>query len=170
MTTPPSDTDNPWFSQDEADRYMAAARDVLHGDLCRLLLLGSLRGCEGRSLLRGDLRLEAASPYLVVNTRTLDVDAETVRLLRDRLAWRERARDRATRWDDPADHVFTTESGAPISEGQLRRIHTRICTRAGLRPITIRGLRHTSVSLLIVAGVPLAKVARILGHPTWQGR
>ena len=31
MMTPPTSTNNPWFSRDEADRYEAAARDVPHG-------------------------------------------------------------------------------------------------------------------------------------------
>jgi integrase len=170
MNKPPTSTDNLGFSRDEADRYEAAARDFPHGDLCLLLLRCCLRGSEGRNLLRGDLRLEADPPCLRVNTRLLALDPDTARLLRDRLAWRDRAREQATRWDDPVDHVFTTAYGTPIGEGQLRRIHNRICMRAGLRPISVHGLRYTTASLLMAAGVPHSEVARILGHTTWRGR
>jgi integrase len=185
--TPPFNTDNPGFSQDEADRYEAAAQGVLHGDLCVFLLRSTLRMAEARGLLLRSLHLDGEPPHLLVQTAMLpcggwpeaageagarinpgnagrrqapvvtwtlktersssrrDLDAETVTLLRDRLAWRDQAQSRATRWDDRYDLVFTTSSGTPITGAGLLQIHQRICTLAGVRRIAVHGLRRTGL-------------------------
>lgn len=38
------------------------------------------------------------------------------------------------------------------------------CIRNGLPPITVHGLRHMFVTILIEQGVPLAKISGLLGH------
>ena len=74
-----------------------------------------------------------------------DLDAETVTLLRDRLAWRVQAQSRATRWDDRYDLVFTTSFGTAITGVGLIQIHQRICKVAGVRRIPVHGLRRTGL-------------------------
>ena len=44
------------------------------------------------------------------------------------------------------------------------REHGRLLAAAQVRPITFRGLRHTSATLLLKAGVPAHVVQRRLGH------
>jgi integrase len=168
--TPPFDTDDPWFSREEADRYEAAARDVPLGDLCLLLLHCGLRSSEVRNLCRGDLRLASDPPYLTVSLRWLALDQGPAMLLRSRLAAADRAHDQASGWDDPTRLVLTTAFGLPISQDQLRLVHLGICARAGLRPISLHGLRHTAISLLIAAGRPLNQLPGFVRRGKWRGR
>jgi integrase len=98
--------------------------------------------------------------------RPIDLDPETVMLVRDRLAWRDQIQGRVSRWDDRFDLVFTTKFGVPLTGNQLGQTHRRICDLAGVRRIPLHGLRHTGLSLLIAAGVSLPKVAKIAGHST----
>jgi integrase len=41
---------------------------------------------------------------------------------------------------------------------------TRLCKAAKVKPITVHGLRHTSATLLLSAGIPAHVVQRRLGH------
>ena len=45
-----------------------------------------------------------------------------------------------------------------------QREFARVIKAAGIRPITIHGLRHTSATLLLKAGVPPHVVQQRLGH------
>jgi integrase len=61
--------------------------------------------------------------------------------------------------------VFTTEIGSPIDPSNLRRQCRKLCVRAGVDPVTPNELgRHTAASLLWEAGVPLERIAEMLGH------
>jgi integrase len=60
-----------------------------------------------------------------------------------------------------------------MHEGSIGQALERACERAGFgnevgerfRPlVTLHGLRHTSVSIMLGAGVPLIVVSRQLGH------
>ncbi len=41
-----------------------------------------------------------------------------------------------------------------------------LAVRSGLPPVTVRGLRHGSASMLLAAGVDLKVVSQIMGHAT----
>jgi len=62
--------------------------------------------------------------------------------------------------------VFCTSSGAPLDAANVRRSFRSLCARAGLEPSewTPRELRHSFVSLMSDAGVPLEDIARLVGH------
>jgi hypothetical protein len=86
-------------------------------------------------------------------------------ILRNRLAALPGLRASAKSWDDRYDLVFTTGLGSPISYTAVKRVHQRICKLAGLdRRITLHGLRHTGLSLLMAANVPLTEIQAIAGH------
>jgi integrase len=77
-------------------------------------------------------------------------------------AVRERAGDR---WEDH-DLVFTTWHGRQLDAANVRRGFRRVLAEAGLDPKvwTPRELRHSFVSLMSDAGVPLEEIARLVGH------
>lgn len=62
--------------------------------------------------------------------------------------------------------VFVTERGNPIHGPNLLPPFRAHLARLGLPRITWHGLRHSTASVLISAGVPLPVVSRILGHST----
>lgn len=64
------------------------------------------------------------------------------------------------------DLVFCTESGLALDSANVRRAFRRVVRRAGLDDgtWTPRELRHSFVSILSEAGVPLEEIARLVGH------
>lgn len=65
----------------------------------------------------------------------------------------------------PTGRVFTTRSGEPLDAANVRRDFKAIVKKAGLRPEwTPRELRHSFVSLLSDHGIPLERIALLVGH------
>jgi integrase len=62
--------------------------------------------------------------------------------------------------------VFCTANGTALDAANVRRMFRAICTKAGLDAgeWTPRELRHSFVSLMSDAGVPLEEIARLVGH------
>ena len=60
--------------------------------------------------------------------------------------------------------VFTTAKRSPGRARNLARSFARIVRAAGLRPIRLHDLRHTTASLLKKLGVPARDAMVILGH------
>ena len=106
-------------------------------------------------------RLKTPAAY-----RRLYLADAAVTLLREQLEWRDQTAATATTWDRRYRLVFTSSLGAPMCKSTLHNQHRRICALAGVRRIVPHGLRHTGLSLLIAAGVPLTLVRQIAGHQT----
>ena len=69
------------------------------------------------------------------------------------------------------DHglLFTTRYGTPLDGNNIRRRFRALLGEAGVpapQGLRFHDLRHTSVSALIAAGVPVPEVAAIAGHAT----
>ena len=63
--------------------------------------------------------------------------------------------------------VFATARGGELDPANVRRAFRKACRRAGIgEDWTPRELRHTGISLLSLAGLPIEEVARIAGHST----
>ena len=71
----------------------------------------------------------------------------------------------AARWRDN-DLVFTTRLGTPLDAANVRRAFRQVAEDAGLRAEewTPRELRHSFVSLLSSAGIPIEDIAHLVGH------
>ena len=67
-------------------------------------------------------------------------------------------------WSNPDDLVFTTTVGGPIDPNNLRRTFAGITESAGLGHWHPHELRHSAASILSAAGVPLERIADVLGH------
>ncbi len=98
------------------------------------------------------------------NARVIDLDAETVRKLRQH---RRQQNEERVEW--AADYedqnlVVAKENGEPIHPHTLSQSFERIIQRAGLRRIRLHDLRHTHASLALKGGVPVKVVSERLGH------
>lgn len=81
---------------------------------------------------------------------------------------RRQARERIAAgptWQD-LDLVFATRVGSLMDPSNFRREFSTVCKRAGLGHWHPHELRHSAVSLLSAAGVPLEVVADVMGHHT----
>jgi integrase len=101
-----------------------------------------------------------------LSRRTLELPNECVVALRAhrRLQTQSRMRN-AARWPDN-DLVFTTQLGTPLDAANVRRAFRQVAEDAGLRAEdwTPRELRHSFVSLLSSAGIPIEDIAHLVGH------
>jgi integrase len=96
--------------------------------------------------------------------RSVDLHPQTVAALR-----RWRTRQTAERlaagpaWTDTG-YVFTDEVGAPLRPDTTSARFERAVAGTGAPTIRLHDLRHTSATLLLLAGVPVHVVAARLGH------
>lgn len=64
--------------------------------------------------------------------------------------------------------VFSTIVGTPFDESNVRKFHSQILEKAGLRHRRIHDMRHTFASLLIQQGESLVYVKEQMGHASIQ--
>jgi integrase len=100
--------------------------------------------------------------------RRVDLDAETVSVLR---SWRaQQAQDRLALDGAWPTHglVFTREDGALFHPDTASTFHDRLVKAAGVPRVTFHGLRHTHATILLANTVPVKVVSERLGHATVQ--
>jgi integrase len=98
------------------------------------------------------------------NARVIDLDVDTVELLRahkrrqdgERAAWASDYQDQ--------DLVVAKENGEPIHPHTFSQAFERLIVKAGLRTIRLHDLRHTHATLALKAGVPVKVISERLGH------
>jgi integrase len=96
--------------------------------------------------------------------RVIPLTARVVSLLRDhRKALIERRLWLGDSWQEH-DYVFPNQIGGQLGHATVERAFAKIVLRAGLKPAKVHDLRHSAASLMLANGVPVAEVARILGH------
>ena len=176
------------WSASEAQRALDAAR--AEGPQASALLavaldsgarrgeLQGLRWTDLDSRARHDEDLPATTPLREARARVRSAEDGTLALARPRpgdcgtaaaaQAGSGRALAHARARGSPL--VFTNvdpdakQLGGPLPAAMLRSILDRAAKRAGARRITVHGLRHTSATLLLAAGVQPHVVQRRLGH------
>lgn len=89
--------------------------------------------------------------------RRVDIGAETVATLRH---WRRRQLADT----GASEFVFTDELGEPVRPDRVNHLFRQACKAAGVPNIGPHGMRHTSATLALKAGVPLHVVSPRLGH------
>lgn len=97
--------------------------------------------------------------------RTIALPKQVVDVLVEHMRWQKQERaSKGTEWS-PAGLVFTTRSGEPLDAANVRRDFRAIVKKAGMTPEwTPRELRHSFVSLLSDHGIPLERIALLVGH------
>jgi integrase len=169
------------WDADELGAFLKAVAELRLGAIWRLAAMTGMRRGEVLGLRWSDVDLDAgrisirhalvAVGYEIVestpkshNARVVDLDAETVAVLRRHR--RLQATERSEWGSDYEDHdlVVAKENGEPIHPHTFSQSFERIIAKTGLRKIRLRDLRHTHASLALKAGVPVKVVSERLGH------
>lgn len=98
----------------------------------------------------------------VTAVRTIDLDGGLVEILR-RQQEAQRFEARAPGYE-PSEFVFTRPQGGAYHPQYLSKLLAELAVRAGLPRLTAHGLRHTSATLMLDAGVAPKVAAERLGH------
>jgi integrase len=167
---------------DQARALLAACDDSALGAYVILGMLIGARNEELRALtwdhvdLAGDPDAHPPVPPSIRVWRSVRAGGDTkTRLSRRTLGLPAHAVDALVRHRDAMNKaglhhegslVFCTSRGTALDAANVRRMFRNICAKAGLEPgeWTPRELRHSFVSLMSDAGVPLEEIARLVGH------
>lgn len=95
--------------------------------------------------------------------RTIKLPMQAFPLLEDHRRWQNEQRLRTLEWKDD-DRVFTRYNGEPLHPCTITSQFHKFIIKTDLPQITVHSLRHTNITLLIAAGVPLRTVSYRAGH------
>ncbi|WP_152642409.1 site-specific integrase [Microbacterium sp. SA39] len=180
----------PW-EPDDAGVFLDVAAQHRLGALFELAVMTGMRRGELVGLRWRDVRLDGASPHLVVRSQlvrvgkavheqTIKTEAGQGRVvpLTDRavgslLAWQlaqAAYRELATSvgLGPTEDRVFTMSDGSDLRPEYPSRVFESLVTQAGLRAQRFHDLRHLFASLMLSAGEDMGVVSKIMGHSTAQ--
>ena len=97
---------------------------------------------------------------------SIDIDAETVSVLKAHRAAQAAAKlALGPDWTD-TDRVFVREDGRPIHPEVVSKRFLKLGRRQVSPRITLHGLRHTHVAILAHTDVPVKVISERLGHAT----
>ncbi|WP_257895183.1 site-specific integrase [Streptomyces anulatus] len=184
VTVPEGRTGRPSkaLNLEQAKAVLGAARGSRLYAYLVLSLLGGVRTEEARPLTWDHVYLtpeDGIPPHVAVwrsvrrhgetktrkSRRTIALPKQVVDVLVEHLRWQKQERaSHGIEWR-PDGRVFTTRSGEPLDAANVRRDFRAIVKKAGLDPEwTPRELRHSFVSLLSDHGIPLERIALLVGH------
>jgi integrase len=172
------------YTPEEIRRVLLAADTDRNGHLWYLALSG-LRRAEIAGLKWSDVDFEAGTvtiarnrvelgggpctvlenePKTVASRRTLPLDDGLLGVLRRASA--RYAQEKLALGAAHADsgYVACTEAGQPYTPGALTHMWRKLAKTAGVRPIRLHDARHSCGTALHLRGVPLAVIAKWLGH------
>jgi integrase len=154
--------------------HVAAATGMRRGELLGLrwrdVDLAGVRLSVRQQYTRQGKSLGFGPPKSAKSIRTIDLDNETVDLLREqreRQLFERRAWGKAYRAG--LDLVFCRADGSAEDPNVIgRRFGRRVRDLASLPAIGLHGLRHTHATLLLEEGVDVKTVSERLGHDSVQ--
>jgi integrase len=125
----------------------------------------------GNARIRRALQRRRGAGFIFLETntassrRTVLLTKLAVEALREQRARQNGARRCQPDWED-SGLVFTSLSGGPMEAAVARRALARATLGAGLPNIRVHDLRHTTATVLLVAGVHPKVVQDLFGHHT----
>ena len=169
--TPKGQTGRPSkaMTQEQVAGLLAASEGWLKAYIALSIGTG-VRTEEARALTWSHVHLDASPPHVEVwrsvrasgDTKT-QKSRRTLAIPRLTLAVLIEYRGQSNR----EGLVFATASGGELDPANVRKAFRKACSAAKIgEDWTPRELRHTGISLLSLAGLPIEEVARIAGHST----
>jgi len=181
LATSKADT---WNQHEAAVFLEASTSDWLH-PLWHLLLLEGMRRGEALGLRWRDVNFERGTAHIVqtvapnkadkgkviiqdrtkthAGARSVRLTARTLHALKEHRTTQLERRVAASAWQDN-DLIVCSSLGTPINPGNVARNFNALIRDTGLRRIRPHDLRHTSATLLLLAGTPAKIVSERLGH------
>lgn len=139
------------------------------GELCGLewddidLKQGTLTVARSVTTVNGFGKVEK-EPKTESSKRTISMPENLINQLKEYKEWqKELAKSLGDRWVNTG-RVFTAEFGDKIHPCNVLSWLKKICKVNNLPPVTLHSLRHTNITLQIMAGVPLVIVSGRAGH------
>lgn len=111
-------------------------------------------------------QVEEGAPKSEAGDRTIAIDDEAVRLLKELRAWQAAERLRLGPAWQASGRVFTKPDGSPLRPSWIADQFERLYKGAGLPPIRLHDLRHTAATLMLAAKIDMKIVQETLGHST----
>jgi integrase len=156
---------------------------VQHQTMIKMFLYSGLRRGEMCGLEWGDIDFEnhlitvcRSSQYVSGkgiytketktenSDRTIKIPSQAFEVLKEYKAWQTQERLKmGDRWE-VSDRIFTQHDGKPIAPDTITGWFREFVAKTDLPKITIHSLRHTNITLLLAAGVPLRTVSYRAGH------
>lgn len=96
--------------------------------------------------------------------RTLRIPQVIVKELENRKRRHDELRKLYKEFESYEYISFQEKNGKPHSPNSLNKYLNKICKEANIPLVTVHGLRHMFATMLIEQGVPLVKIAALLGH------
>ena len=96
--------------------------------------------------------------------RTIKLPAQAFDMLKEYRKWQQLERVKAGADWEEHDRIFTQSDGKPIHPDTVTGWFRDFINSTDLPYITIHSLRHTNITLLLAAGVPLRTVSYRAGH------
>jgi integrase len=171
------------WAPEELAAFLGAVAGSEHYPLLRLAAMSGMRRGELVGLRWADVDLDAGTVTIAqqvgtvgqaavtgpvktrAGRRAIDLDAETVRVLRERRRVQlEHRMMMGAGWQDRDDRVFTMADGRPWHPKVISRAFVRLVEVHGLPALSIHDLRHTHATHLLTAGVNPKVVSERLGH------
>jgi integrase len=170
------------YTPEEITLVLRAADKSRNGHLWYLALSGLRRG-EIAGLMWSDIDFDAGTvtvarnrvqagagnvvegdPKTLSARRTLPLDEGLVGVLRR--AWARYAQEKLALGEDHADsgYVAVNDAGEPYTPDTLTRMWHKLTSAAGVRPIRLHDARRSCGTALHLRGVPMAVIAKWLGH------
>lgn len=177
------------FSEEEREKFVNACyatdskgkRSCYYGGFYVLMLYTGLRMGEAAVLKWSDINME--EKYLTVSHTMIYVKDRTESVGKKILIDQNSTKSGKTRKVylsdaaiaaledikgqieyDPNGYIFHTSKGTFLFPSDLQKRFYNILHRAGIEPCGLHTLRHSYVSMLIGAGVPIAAVSELVGH------
>ena len=112
-----------------------------------------------------DYEVLFSQPKTAAGRRSVVLEPGTVELLKNhRLRQVDERADLGLNWPTADDLVFSGIDGAPIHPNGFSDRFDRLVKAAGVRRLTVHGMRHTHATLMLIAGVHPRIVQKRLGH------
>lgn len=98
------------------------------------------------------------------SVRTIKLPEQAFEMLKEFRKWQRKKRLAiGDRWVD-CDRLFTQYDGLPVHSGSISSWFHDFISRTDSLQISIHSLRHTNITLLLAAGVPLLTISCRAGH------
>lgn len=104
-------------------------------------------------------------PKTRCSIRTFELPDCLLSLLDEYRIWYNNKKERlGDKWESEDDCVFVGREGKRLHPTTIRNWFDEILKRAGIKHYSVHSLRHTNITLLMIAGVPVVTVSNRVGH------